>query len=204
MQRIFERLAQALQKVQRAAQKQHLALDAPALRQPRHRLVHHRLKDAGGDVFLLRALVEQRLDIRLGEHAAAGGDGVHLFRLEREFVHLPRGDVQKGRHLVDEGARAARAAAVHALLGAAGDEDDLGVFAAQLDGGVGVGVVFADGGERRLHFLHEGDAAALGKAQARRTRDADVETAAELFGDHGQLPQHALFDAREVPLVAGI
>ena len=45
--------------------------------------------------------------------------------------------MQQGCHLVDERARAAGAGAVHALLDAVVEVDDLGVLAAQLDGDVG-------------------------------------------------------------------
>ena len=45
--------------------------------------------------------------------------------------------MQQGCHLVDERARAAGAGAVHALLDAVVEIDDLGVLAAQLDGNVG-------------------------------------------------------------------
>ena len=205
VQRLFERFPQSLDEVQRSAQKEHLALDAPALRQARNGLVDDRLKDARRNVLFARALVEQRLDVRFGEHAAAGSDRVHLFRFERKLVHLGDGDVQKGRHLVDERARAARAAAVHALFGAARDEDDLRVLAAEFHRRVGVGVVPADGFERRLHLLHEGHAAALGKPQPRRAGNAHRKiAAAEFFPDRGKLREHALLDAREVPLVARV
>ena len=58
------------------AQEQHLAADPLPLRQPRDGLVHHRLIDAGGYVGVFGPLVEQGLDVRLGEHAAPGGDRV--------------------------------------------------------------------------------------------------------------------------------
>ena len=45
--------------------------------------------------------------------------------------------MQQGCHLVDERARAAGAGAVHALLNAIIEVDDLGVLAAQLDGDIG-------------------------------------------------------------------
>ena len=45
--------------------------------------------------------------------------------------------MQQGCHLVDERARTAGAGAVHALLDAVVEVDDLGVLAAQLDGDIG-------------------------------------------------------------------
>ena len=45
--------------------------------------------------------------------------------------------MQQSSHLVDERARAAGAGAVHALLDAIVEVDDLGVLATQLDGDIG-------------------------------------------------------------------
>ena len=90
-------------------------------------------------------------------------------------------------------------------LGAARDKDDLRILAAKLHRRVRVGIVFADGGERRLHFLHEVQPAPLGKAQPRRARDADgILARAELLLDDGELIEHAFLDLCEVPLVARI
>ena len=82
-------------------------LDGAALGQARDGLVHHRLVDAGGDVLGPGALVDEGLHVTLGEHAAAGGDGIRLFRLLGGGVHLVGGHLQQRRHLVDEGAGAA-------------------------------------------------------------------------------------------------
>ena len=205
MKGVAESLAQPLDKVQRPAQKEHFALDAPALRQAGDRLIDHRLENAGGDVLLFGALVQKRLNVRFGKHAAAGSDGIHLFRLQGELVHLVHGEVEQGGHLVDKGARAARAGTVHALFGAARDKDDLRVLAAQLHRRVRVGIVLADGGKRRLHFLHEGKLCAFGKSQPRGTRHADAEPLrAELLFHNGELVENALFDARKMALVTRI
>ena len=204
VQRVFERLAKPLDKVERPAQKEHFALDAPALRKPRNRLIDDRLKDARGNILFARALIEKGLDVRLCEHAAAGGDRIHLFRPQGKLVHLADGYIEERSHLVDERARAARAAAVHALFGAARDKDDLCVLAAELDSRVRVGVILSYRGKRRLHFLHKGNAAALGKPQARRARYADAKIAAELFFYHGKLRQNAFLDACEVAFVTRI
>ena len=80
LQRLLKALLQTLEEEQRAAEKQHIALDLAALRQTGNGLVDDGLKDGGGYVLLARALVEQRLNIRLGEYAAAGRDGVDALR----------------------------------------------------------------------------------------------------------------------------
>ena len=74
----------------------------------------------------------------LAKDAAAAGDGINGGGIGREFVEEPLGvGVQQGCHLIDERARAAGAGAVHALLDAVVEIDDLGVLAAQLDGDIG-------------------------------------------------------------------
>ena len=64
--RLLEALLQPLEEEQRPAEEEHVALDLAALRKARDRLSHDRLKDGGGHVLLARALVEERLDVRLG------------------------------------------------------------------------------------------------------------------------------------------
>ena len=76
-------LFQLRQKVQRPAQKGHAAPDGLAAGKAGNSLVHHRLENGGRQVRLGGALVDQRLDIRLGKDAAAGGDGVNLLVIGR-------------------------------------------------------------------------------------------------------------------------
>lgn len=103
------------------------------------------------------ALVEQRLNIRLGEYAAAGRDGVDALRALCEFIELGRRNVQQDGHLVDKSAGAARAGAVHALLQLTGEEYDLRVLAAQLNDNIGLRNVHAyrlAGGEHLLYKIN--------------------------------------------------
>ena len=171
-QRLVKALAQHRAEGQRPAQIQDVALDGAALGQAGDGLADHRLVDAGGDVLGPGALVDEGLHVALGEHAAAGGDGVGALGALRRTVHLVGAHLQQGGHLVDEGAGAAGAAAVHPHLGAAGEEEDLGVLASQLDHAVGLRHEPFDchpGGE---NFLHKGHAAAFGQAHARRAGNA--------------------------------
>ena len=71
VQRLFEAMPQPFHEIERTAQKQDVALDAVSLRQRGNGLIDHCLKDARAQIGLIGALVDQRLDIRLGEHAAA-------------------------------------------------------------------------------------------------------------------------------------
>ena len=172
-QRLVKAAAQHRAEGQRPAQVQNVALDGAALGQAGDGLADHRLVNAGGDVLRPGALVDEGLDVALGKNAAAGGDGVGALGPFRRLVHLVSAHLQQGGHLVDESAGAAGAAAVHPHLGAAGEEEDLGILAAQLDHAVGLGDEPLDrhaGGE---HLLHEGHAAALGQAHAGRARNAE-------------------------------
>ena len=175
LQRLLEALAQTLAVVQRPAEEHDLSLDLSALGQACDGLVHHRLVDAGGHVRLACALVQQRLDVALGEHAAAGRDGVEALVGQARLIHLLHAHVQKNRHLVDERAGAARAAAVHALVQAMVEEDHLRILAAQLDHHAGIRLVAAHGLAGCVDLLHEGDARGLGHAQTRRAADRGGE-----------------------------
>ena len=166
MQGLHEPLPQTVEEVEGTAQKDDLSLELPALGEPGHGLVHHGLKDRGGHVLLPPALVEDGLNVAFGEYAAAGGDGVDFLVLEREAVQLVDGDVHQGGHLVDESAGAAGAGAVHTLLQRTAEKDDLGVFATQLDDGVGARYVGVDGGRSGVDLLHKVDAGGLGHAQS--------------------------------------
>ncbi len=62
---------QFVQKVQRPAQKGHIAANGVPARETADGLLHHGLKDGGRQIGAGRALVEQGNNIRFGEHAAA-------------------------------------------------------------------------------------------------------------------------------------
>ena len=137
VEREVETVAQLGEILQRTAQEGDVAADGTAARQTRDGLGHDGLEDGSGDVLGTSAFVEQRLYIGLGKNAAAAGDGIDGGGVGREFVKAAGVGVQQSGHLVDEGARAAGAGAVHALLDAVVEVDDLGVLAAQFDGNIG-------------------------------------------------------------------
>ena len=66
--------------------------------------------------------------------------------------------------MVDEGPGAAGAGAVHALFQGVAEEDDLGVLAAQLDDGIGLGDELTHGGGGGVDLLHEVQVRSLGHA----------------------------------------
>ena len=79
--------------------------------------------------------------------------------------------MQQSGHLVDEGARAAGAGTVHALLDAVVEVDDLGVLATQLDGDVGGRDEGLDGTLAGDDLLDKLQVEPLGQQQAARTGD---------------------------------
>ena len=203
--RLVEAVAQLGEVLQRAAEEGDVAADGVAARQARDGLVRDGLEDRGGDVGGCGTLVEQRLDVGLGEHAAAARDGVDVRGLLGKLVQAAGVGVQKARHLVDERARAARARAVHALLDAVVEVDDLGVLAAELDGDVGLGDEGLDGALAGDDLLDELEVEPLGKQQAARAGDGDAHGG---VAEHGAGALEQLFgrgaDVGVVALVVGV
>ena len=195
--------AQRFGEGQRPAQVQDVALDGAALGQARDGLVDHCLIDGRCDVTGLCALVDQRLDVAFGKHAAAAGDGVGAGSLLGRPVHLVRAHLQQGGHLVDESTRAAGAAAVHADLGAVRQEQDLGILAAQLNDAVGAGHQTVGGHAGREDLLHKGDLAAVHQAHTGRAGDRQVGFAiGQIFGGYFFQQRPAFFqNMAEMPLV---
>ena len=168
IEREVEAVAQLGEVLQRAAQEGDVAADGTAARQARNGLGHDSLENGGGHVLGAGALVEQRLDVGLGKNAAAAGNGIDGGGVGRELVEATGIGVQQGCHLVDERARAAGAGAVHALLDAVVEVDDLGVLAAQLDGDVGGRDEGLDGTLAGDDLLDKLQVEPLGQQQAAR------------------------------------
>ena len=171
VEREVEAVAQLGEVLQRAAQEGDVAADGTAACQARDGLGHDGLEDGGSHVLGAGALVEQRLDVGLGKNAAAAGDGIDGGGVGRELVEAARVGVQQGCHLVDERARAAGAGAVHALLDAVVEIDDLGVLAAQLDGNVGGRDKSLDSALAGDDLLDKLQIEPLGQQQAARAGD---------------------------------
>ena len=164
------------QKGQGPAEEGHVALDFASLGQVADGLVHDGLEDGLGDILPRSAVVHEGLDIRFGEYAAAAGDGIDALGLGRQVVQSLGVRIQQGRHLVDEGPRAAGADAVHAFFRRRPEVHDLGVFPAQFHHGICLGNQFPDSRRRRNDFLHKGQFQALGDAHAGRPGQGEAET----------------------------
>ena len=163
--------AQLGQEVEGAAQEHDVAADGAPAGQARDGLGDDGLEDGGGQVLPGGALVDQRLEVGLGEDAAARGDGVEGLVARGELVQARGVGVQELGHLVDEGARAARAGAVHALFGSGVQVGEFGVLAAQFDDDIDLGVQAPGGLRARDDLLDEGDAHRAGSREAARARD---------------------------------
>ena len=200
-QSLVEALPQTLGKGQRPAQIQNVALDRPSLRQTRDGLIHHRLIDALGDVGGLGPLVDEGLDVALGKHAAAGGDGVGLFRCLGGFVHLLRAHFQQRGHLVDEGPGAAGAGAVHPDLHTVGQKEDLGILAAQFDDNVRPRCQTVGRHPGSEHLLHKGSLYALRHAHAGRAGDGKHRLPAAALRHPPQKLCGFLYNMAVMPLV---
>ena len=141
-----------------------------ALRKAAERLLRDGMEGRQGQVIARCPLVEQRLDVGFRVHAAAAGDVVDRASAAGGFVELLDGDVEDRGDLVDEGARAAGAAAVHSHVGdieraggfADAEEDHLGVLAAEFDGAARARVKRLDGAGVGDDLLHERHAELVG------------------------------------------
>ena len=203
-QSLHKRLSESLLEGQGPAQEQHLPLNLSALCQTGYSLIHHRLKDAGGDILPACSLVQQGLNVGFCKYAAAGGNGVYLLRLQCQPIQLVGGDPQQGCHLVDECPGASGAGAVHTLLHASGQKDDLGILAAQLDHHVCVRICFLHGDECRMHLLHKGQVCMIGKPQPCGAGDAQGEQAVRVLpGNLLQLFGNGFLDPGIMPLISG-
>ena len=159
---------------QGTAEIQHVPLNGPSLGQTGNGLVDHRHENGTGDVLVSGALVEERLDIRLGKNAAAGGDGIGLFGPCRRLVHIRGGRIEKGRHLINKRTRAACTGSVHPDLQRSLKKEYFGILAAQLDDTVRSRHQRIRGHLRRINLLNKGQPGAKRKAHAGGTGNTDT------------------------------
>ena len=150
-----------------------MPLNRAALCQPCDGLVDHRKENAAAHICFLSALVQQGLDVRLGEYTAAGSDGISLCGLGGQLVHLIRGQLHQSGHLIDECTGAAGTSAIHTHFCAASQKQDLGIFAPQLDDHIRAGQISIGCQAGGVDFLNKRNAAAGGHPHAGRTGDGE-------------------------------
>ena len=187
--------AQLGQEVQRPAQEHDVTADGAPAGQARDGLGDDGLEDGGGQVLPCGTLVDERLEVGLGEDAAARGDGVERRVARGHIVQAGGVGVEELGHLIDEGSGAARAGAVHALLGGGVEVGDLGVLATELDDDVGLRIAHAHRLGLGNDLLDEGQAHEGGQGQPGTAGDRPAHDGArigpsDLAQQPGQLTAH--------------
>ena len=167
LQRADERLSQLREEVQRASEERHVAPDRLAAGKAADRLVHHCLEDRRRKVLLGGTLVDQGLDIRLGEYAAACCDGIERLVILRVLIQAGCIRLEQGRHLVDKRTCTSGTDSVHTLLYISAFKiNDLGILTAQLDGDVCLRRVVLERSGYRDDLLDKWHAQVFGQGQA--------------------------------------
>ena len=108
-------------------------------------------------------------------HIVAAYEAGDMERLAELKVNLCMECIQKHRHLVDKCARAARTGAVHALVHAVIEENNLCVFSSEFHNNGRIGFFFADDRRRGVNFLNKRYFRGIGKPHTGRARDSDRE-----------------------------
>ncbi len=153
--RMGKTLSESAAIVQRPTEEHDLSFYAASLYQSGDGLVHHGLENACRYVRFCRALIEKGLDIGLGKHSAARGDGIYFIMLQTDPVHFLNGHVEQYGHLIDKRARASRTASVHALVEPAAEKNDFGVLAPELYHGSGIRLEVPDRLASGVNLLHK-------------------------------------------------
>ena len=162
-------------KVKGAAQERHMAADGFSAGKAADSLVYHCLKNRRRQVFLCRALIDQRLNVRFCKYTAAGRDGVKGMIVFGILVQAGSVRLKKRSHLVNEGACTAGADAVHTLFHIAALKiNDFRVLAAQLNSHIGLGRCFFKGCRYGHNLLDEGHFQVPCQSQAAGTGDSRV------------------------------
>ena len=116
LQRADEGCPQFTQKMERPAEEGNMPPDWTSTGQTGDGLVYNSLENGCGEVFLCRAVIDQRLDIGLGENTASGGDGIERLIVLRILIQSRDVGLEQGGHLIDEGTGAAGAGSIHTLI----------------------------------------------------------------------------------------
>ena len=196
---------QLRKEMKRPPQESHMAADGFAAGKAGDRLIDYRLENGRGKIFLGRALIDQRLDIRFGKYAAARRNGIKSFVILRVFVQTGSVRLEKRGHLVDKGTCSSGADAVHTLFDIAALKiDDLGVLAAQLDGHVRLGRDFLQRGGYRDHLLDKRNLQMIGQGQSAGTGDHRMKrTFSQFFVSFLKKISQGFLDICKMPFVIG-
>ena len=167
-----EAFAKLGEEVQRTAEEGNMAADRFAAGKTGDGLVYHRLKNGYRQIFLGRALIDQRLNVCLGEDTTACGDRVDRLIVLGVFIQSGCVRLQKRGHLVNKRTGSSGADAVHSLLDISILKvDDLRVLAAELDGNVGLRSLELQGRGDGNNLLHERNIDVLSQGKAAGSGD---------------------------------
>ena len=192
---------------QRAAQEDDGAVNRTAGGQTGDGLGGDGGEDRGRQVRLGRTVVDQRLQVGFGEHAAPRGDRIQRGVVLGHLVEAFGVGVEQRGHLVDERAGAARAGAVHTLFRSRLQIGDLGVLAAEFDDDVGLRVFGVDRLGLGDDLLDERHMQVVGERQAAGTGDGETDRfiAASLLHKPGvDVLQQARHGGAHVGVVAAV
>ena len=181
IQSLLETFAKDRLERQRTTKECYLAVDRASAGQAGNRLIDDGLENGQCNVFMRDAFIQERLDICLGENAAAGSDRVDFLRL---LGHLSKAcciDRKKRCHTVDECARAACACAIHTLIDTISQVRDLLIFAAQLDDDIRIRIERADCLRFRQDFLTERQSHHLCKSHAAASGNGRGDTVTRII-----------------------
>ena len=94
----------------------------------------------------------------LGENAAAGRDRIDCLVIFRVLIQTGCVRLKQRSHLINKRAGASGADSVHTLVDAAGKVNDFRIFAAKLDGNVGLRGIILQGCGNRYNLLDKWNA----------------------------------------------
>ena len=99
-----------------------------------NRLVDYCLENRRGKIFFCCAIIDQRLDIRLGKHTTSCSNRIKSLVILRIFVQSRCICLKQRCHLINEGTRTTGTDAIHSLFNVSALKiNDLGILAAKLD-----------------------------------------------------------------------
>ena len=172
LQRADESFPQFGEEVKRTAKERHMSTDRFTAGKTADGLVYHCLEDRRRKVFLGGSFVDQRLNVRLGKHTAAGRDGIERLIIFCVLVQTGGIRLQERSHLVDKRTCTSGTDSVHALFDISAFKiNDLGVLAAQFNGNVCLGRIVLERRGNRDDLLDKGYAEVLCKRETAASGD---------------------------------
>ena len=188
--------------MQRAAKKRDISSDRTPLCEVPDGLIHNCLKHGERNICLLRTIVHKRLNIRLGEYAAARSDRIDTLPLLCKRIETDRIRREKRCHMINERSCTACTDAVHALLRRIAEICDLCILAAEFYGRRCLRYETAYRRSAGNDFLDKGQADALGNTHARRACERKGELCiADNFLELSQIFLQGFADLREMACV---